>query len=376
MSNTKYKLGFVSTCSPLYVSKLPDFKIHDSILKLLCEEHNVEIHVPLPCTGDEKMMSRVYSGDTKPLYHTLRTLPITFYPEITLNLDLDGIFLENLGYFFDVEVNGKLITKEEMEEGLYRILDSMVERHKPILLLDNDYACTANLEENPYVLHYVYERYKTYDKLCVIAPMTQNLLPNVKFKHLPFPLDVTTIRNDINPVDHREFLMHYVGNNFNKTETHVPVFQKLAPLGNIAISGYRWSKEDKEKVPTARWRSAISLSHDNIYQVFGNSILGISGYSTFQRDYYKDLYHLRWKEFLIAGIYIVTENNPELINLMPEGNLVFDEIPNMDSKILEEKIDFIKNHYNFLVRQQRDACVDFFDSRRLLPHYLELLEIY
>lgn len=372
---SKYSLGFFSTCSPLYCSKLPDFKIHDSILKLLCEDYNVEIHVPMPCTGNERMMERVYKGDRTPLYHTLRGLPITFYPEIKEDLDLDGAFLENMGYFFDVEVNGKLITKTEQEEAFYRILDKLVERNKPILMLDNDYACTANLEKEPYVLYHVYQRYKDYDKLCVIAPMTQHLQPNVKFKHLPFPLDITTIRSDINPVENRQYLMHYVGNNFNKTETHVPVFQKLSKFGSVAVSGYRWSKEDKEMVPNARWRSAISLSHDNIYSVFGNSILGISGYSTFQRDMYKDLYHLRWKEFLIAGIYIVTENNPELISLMPEGTLVFDQIPSTDDLVLKDKLDYIVGNYTRIVNEQRDACVDFFDSRRLLPHYLEMLEI-
>lgn len=372
---TKFRLGFFSTCSPLYVSKLPDWKIHDSILKLLCEEHNVEIHVPIPCTGSEKMMDRVYRGDKTPLYHTLRPLPITFYPEINEGIDLDGAFLENMGYFFDVEANGKLITKDEQEEAFYRILDKLVERDKPILILDNDYACTANLEEEPYVLYHVYQRYKDYNKLCVIAPMTETLQPNVKFRHLPFPLDVTTIRQDINPVENREYLVHYIGNNFNKTETHIPVFQKLSKFGSVAVSGYRWSKEDKDMVPEAKWRSAISLSHDNIYNVFGNSVLGISGYSTFQRDLYKDLYHLRWKEFLIAGIYIVTENYKTLIDLMPEGTLIFDQIPNIPDNEMREKLDYIKANYIKLVNEQRDACVDFFDSRKLLPHYLELLEI-
>lgn len=370
-----YNLALVSTCSPLYSSKLPDFKIRDSIYKLLVQDHDVVIHVPIPCAGDTKWMERVYKGETNPLYHTLRPLNIKFYPTIKDDIKYDGIMLEGLAFFQEVEAFGNVYTPDEQEEGLYRILDDLVSRNKPIVLLDNDYVCTNPFNGDHHVLERVYQKYKHYNKLSVIAPMTEYLEPNVNFKHLPFPLDVDSVRKDIVPVEDREYLCRYIGNNYGKTNTHIPVFNKLSDFGKVYVNGYRWSQEDKALAPNVKWRSAISMSHDNIYNAFSNSVLGISGYSEYQRDIYKDLYHLRWKEFLIAGIYIVTENCKELIDMMPDGTLVFDQIATMDPKELQERLSYIKSNYINLVNEQRECAIEWCRSDKIIKDYLEVLEI-
>lgn len=370
-----YNLCFLSTCSPLYSSKLPDFKIRDSIFKLLVRDHGVKIHVPIPCAGDSKWMEKVYNGDTKPLFHTLRTLDIKFYPEIRTDLDFDGAMLEGLAFFQDIEAFGKKYTPQEQEDALYIILDKLVSENKPIVLMDNDFVCTNPFNGDHHVLERVYHRYKHYNKLAVIAPMTEYLEPNVKFKHLPFPLDVDTIREDIIPVENRQYICRYIGNNYGKSNTHIPVFNALSKHGDVLVTGYKWTQEDKAAAPNVVFKSAVSMSHDNIYSSFGNSILGISGYSEYQRDSYKDLYHLRWKEFLIAGIYIVTENCKELIDMMPDGTLVFDQIANMPYDELKDKLDYIKANYIKLVKEQRECCVDWCRSDKLIYDYLEVLEI-
>lgn len=370
-----YNLLFMSTCSPLYVSKLPDWHLRDCILDKLVKEHNVKVHVPIPQAGDTKMMERVYNGDVRPLYHTLRDLDIQFYSYINEGIDFDGAMLEGLAFFQDIDAFGRHFTAKEQEDAMYRMLDTLVERGKPILLLDNDYVCTQPFNNDEHFLEKVYHKYKGYDNLSVIAPMTEYLEPNVKFRHLPFPIDVDTIRKDVKPYDDREYLCRYIGNNYNKSDTHVPVFNRLSGYGKVLVNGYRWTQEDKDKAPNVVFKSAVSMSQDNTYNALGNSVLGISGYSSYQRDFYKDLYHYRWKEFLIAGTYIVTENCKELIDMMPKGNLIFDEIATMSSDDLKNKLSYIKDNYLKLVDEQRECCIDWCRVENILPHYLELLEI-
>lgn len=370
-----YNLLFMSTCSPLYCSKLPDWHLRDCILDKLIKDHDVKVHVPIPQAGDTKMMERVYSGDTKPLYHTLRDLDIKFYPEIVEGIEFDGAMLEGLAIFQDIDAFGKHFTAKEQEDALFRMLDKLVSSDKPIVLLDNDYVCTRPFNGDEHFLEKVYHKYKNYNKLCVIAPMTEYLEPNVKFRHLPFPVDVNSIRVEINSYDSREYLCRYIGNNYNKSETHIPVFNNLSRYGKVFVNGYRWSQEDKKNAPDVKFSIAVSLSHNNIYNVFGNSVLGISGYSSYQRDYYKDLYHYRWKEFLIAGTYIVTENCKELIEMMPEGTLIFDQIATMDLSNLKDRLNYIKDNYINLVKEQRECCIEWCRVENILPHYLELLEI-
>lgn len=367
-----YKLGWLTSSSPLYVSKLPDWKHRDAILPLLMNK-GVEIHVPIPQVGSPEMMDRLYKGDTKVLYHTLRDLGIHWYPEIRKDLKLDGIFLDGVSYFQDIVLGEGILSAEEQELALWNILDDMVYRDKPIVISDNDMVCTRDfIDGQTHMLTKVYNYYKGYKKFHILSPMMQELPGNVSYHHIPFEIDPDTINPTIVPAVNRRFLAKYVGNNYFKTDTHIPVFNKLSKLGRVSVNGSRWTKEDKQLAPYVEWGPAVTLSHDNIHKTYCDSILGLSGYGAKQP---RSLYHLRWKEFLIGGIYIVTEDTPTLAHLLPEDTLSFDYIRETPSKQLTPLLNNIVAHYVELVEAQREQAIDFFRADKWLHVYTKVFEI-
>lgn len=383
-----YKLGWLTSCSPLYVSKLPDWKHHDALLKYLVRYYDVEIHVPVPQAGDPKMMSKVYAGETTPLYHTLRDLGIKFYSELepvdVVAERLDGLVIDGAAVFQEVTIlsTGKVITPEEQYIYIDNLIERLLSQLKPVILVDNDKVCTRPFnEKEDNVLRKYYMKYKEYYKtryteslyFYVFSPYDQKLtLRPGNFYHVPFEVDPESLR-PITPIEDREYLLQYVGNNYYKSETHVPVFDILSKVGKVRVCGKYWSDEDKKNSPLVEYGPAVSLSQDNMMRIYGSSILGLSGASEMHDE---SLYHLRWKEMLIAGVYILNEDSCYLQDKLPPQPYNFRTIRDANLKDLKSFIEDLKVGYESKVELQRSKAMEFFSVHTWLPVWLEALGIY
>lgn len=380
MSDHKYKLGWLTSCSPLYVSKLPDWKHHDALLKYLVRDYNVEIHVPVPQAGAPEMMDKVYKGNTTPLYHTLRDLDIQFYPEMKPVWEvasvLDGLVLDGLALFQEIEVlcTGEKISPETQYQYVDLLIENLLSCDKPVILVDNDKVCTRPFnEKEDNVLRKYYLTYKGYDKFYVFSPYDQELdlrRPEF-FKHVPFEVDPESLRS-ITPVEERDHILRYVGNNYYKSETHVPVFDILSKVGEVRVNGKYWTEEDQKNSPNVHYGPAVSLSQDNMMSIYGKSLLGLSGASAMHDE---SLYHLRWKEMLIAGVYIINEDSTYLQDKLPAQPYNFKTLRDADLHELENFIKVLKEEYEYLVEKQREHAMEFFSVHKWIPLWVEILEI-
>ncbi len=380
-----YNLGWMTSCSPLYVSKLPDWKHHDALLTVLRNKYpNLNIIVPIPQAGAPSMMKRLYNKDTSVLYHTLRDLNIEFRsnlaPVESMADHLDGLVLDGLAVFQEVIVPtggiDRVCTADQQYRYLYELVKAMLSLGKPVILVDNDKVCTRpfNPEEDN-VLRRLFCTFVTAKSLYVFSPYQQSLvklgLPESNFRHVPFEVHPDTLM-DINPAEDRPYLLRYVGNNYYKSETHVPVFEKLSRIGRVKVNGKYWTKEDRQKSFRVEYGPAITLSHDNLHRVYGSSLIGLSGASSAHDP---SLYHLRWKEMLISGVYILNEHSEYLKPLLPEQPYDFETIRDADDRELQQYIDSLRINYVDLVQEQREQAMKFFSVYRWVPVWEEVLRI-
>lgn len=376
---SRYKLGWLTSCSPLYVSKLPDWKHHDALLKYLVRDHDVEIHVPVPQAGASEMMDKVYKGNTTPLYHTLRDLNIKFYSELIPTMyvahDLDGLVLDGLALFQEIEVlcTGQKLTPEIQYRYVDLLIGDMLSLSKPVVIVDNDKVCTRPFnEKEDNVLRKYYHKYKDYTTFYVFSPYEQKLdISPSRFKHVPFEVDPESLR-PITPVEERDHILRYVGNNYYKSETHVPVFDVLSKVGDVRVNGKYWTEEDQKNSPNVHYGPAVSLSQDNMMSIYGKSLLGLSGASAMHDE---SLYHLRWKEMLIAGVYIINEDSKYLQDKLPTQPYNFKTLRDADLHELENFIKVLKDEYEYLVEKQREHAMEFFSVHNWIPLWVEILGI-
>lgn len=378
-----YRLGWVTSCSPLYASKLPDWKHHDALLTYLkrTKGNSLEIVCPIPQAGSIEMMDRVYDGDNTPLYHTLRGLGINFYNKLVepkvLSDILDGLVCDGLALFQEVKPLGHTITPLEQYNNLHATISYMLAQKKPVIIVDNDKVCTRpfNPEEDN-VLIKLYNSFKKFDTFYVFSPYDQVhtvFNPN-NFKHVPFEVDPESLQ-PITPLKDRQYLLRYIGNNYYKSETHVPIFNRLSEFGPVYVSGKYWTEEDKKNSPKVKYGPAVSFSQDNMHSCYGNSVLGLSGASKMHDE---SLYHLRWKEMIIGGTYILRENDSKYMKeVMGESfnypNLTVPYIAIQDEWSLKNFIIYIHQFYDTQIVFQREELMKFFNVERWAPVWEEVL---
>lgn len=377
----EFNLGWLTSCSPLYSSKLPDWKHHDALLRKLVSEGNIKIHVPVPQAGATSQMHKLlYEKDDRQLYHTLRGLGMIWYEDLNpvdeVSNTLDALVLDGVAVFQEVELKDKVLTSEDQYNYIDSLICSMLSKKKKVFLIDNDNVCArVFLEEDDNSLRKFFLKYKDSEYLYVLSPYDQSEtlgIPKERTRHIPFEVDRTTLKPIILDGNSREYLLRYVGNNYYKSETHVPVFEKLGHLGKVHVNGKFWSKEIQESSPHVTYGPSISLSHDNLLNVYGDSILGASGFS---KMHDKSLYILRWKEFLIGGTYIILDESPYLSPLLPPQDYTFEKIRESSIEELRDYIAYVKGNYLQLVESQREVALEFFSVDRWYKVWCDLLGI-
>lgn len=375
-------VGWVTSTSPFYSSHLPDWKHHDVLLNELSSE-GVSIISPLPPIGTPAMVSRMMSGDKRVLYHTLRTVDLKFLtmPDLQEVSDtLVSLVLDGVSEFQEVVVGTTVYDKEMQEKYMHDLIEIMLSKKKNVVLIDNDCVGSRTFLEGNILESYIKE-FVGDPHLYVLSPYFQTIpgLSPDNFYHMYFEVDKDSLR-PINPLSKREYLLRYVGNNYFKSRTHVPIFDKLSRLwwrspNKVLVNGSAWSLDDQCNSPRVIYKPRISLSHDTMYNVYGNSVLGLSGVSEKQDT---SLYHLRWKEMLIAGTFIIAEDSPYLKDALPPQPYTTSTLRDADVQEVSDWLDTLTSNdstYEKAVQSQRDRLIEFFSLERVLPIWKKILSI-
>lgn len=365
-----FKVGYYTTCSPFYGSKLAMWRHHDATFKRLCDEENVEFHVLLPVVGGQSHVDKLYQGNKGVLYPTLRDMNFTFHADMDDNIELDALYLDDIHTYFKITIGERTYLPEEQDAYLRRLIERMIAENKPIIFSDTDGFCTEILEDNKAEMMDLFNDYKGYHKLKVTSPFDNPIHDN--FYLIPFEVDPATFQ-EIKPLSEREFLLRYVGNEYYR-EHFLPIFDKLSKVGNVRVNGAGWGKYHSQ-CPDVDWSVKITMTPDGVNKVYGDSAVGLTGRSSYNAKKGQEIYLYRWKEYLAAGTLIIPENLPSYTSKLPDGSLTVDDILTWSDNKLASYFDMSDEDYKDLVEKQREKAVEFFGVDKWVPVFKEMFEI-
>lgn len=365
-----YKVGYYATVSPFYSSKMALWRLHDASFQRLCDEYDVEWHVVMPVVGGQTFCDRLYNGDRSVLYPTIQSWKIVFHEDLDDNIELDALYLDDLHTYFKTQVKGKEFTVQQQKDYICRLIERMIRERKPIIFSDTDGFTTEVLNDTPAHMLELFQRYKDYDKLKVTSPFHNPVHKN--FYLIPFEVDPDKLQ-PIRPKSQREFLLRYVGIQYYRTH-FIPLFDKLSKVGRVRVNGSGWNPY-KHLAPDVEWQVKIMMTPEGVNQVYGDSVVALTGRSTFNAERGQEIYLYRWKEYLTAGTLIIPENLPSYTSKLPEGSITFDDVLSWDVQQLKDYFDMSDEEYERIVTAQREKALEFFGVDNWVPVFREMLEI-
>jgi hypothetical protein len=374
LMKSPFKLGYYTTCSPFFGSRIAFWRHHDATFAKLCKEHDLEIHVIMPVPGGQTYIDRLYlQGDKNVLYPTLRDMNITFHMgEDNLGDTLDAIYLDDIHTYQDVRIGDTTYTIPGERFFMSYILDKMVQRNKPIIFSDTDGFCTEILEDTKAEMMDLYDLYHTYSNFKITSPFVNEKLESSKFYEIPFEVDPKNFQKVV-PISKRTHLLRYVGNEYYRHH-FVPIFDKLSELGKVAVNGSGWNKY-KEEAPNVEWGPRMSMTPDGVNQVYGDSILGLTGRSSYNEEKNQEIYLYRWKEYLTAGTLIIPENIEAYTSKLPEGNLTTDDLLSRTFTEFWDTFLHGDEAYEKLINDQREKALQFFGVDKWVPVFMKMFEM-
>lgn len=370
--SSKYKIGFYTTCSPFYGSRLAMWRHHDATWNILCRDHDVELHVILPVVGGAEFSKKLYGdGDTSVLYPTLRTQNIVFHEHPDTLPELDALYLDDIHtYSEDVGIH-----PDDQHKVLKDLIYKMSVRRAPIILSDTDGFTTEILENTEAAMMDLYNYTKSItDDYTVISPFINDKIPEKNRVLVPFEVDPSTLNNVITPLSKRPYLCRMIAN-FYYREHYIPILNSLSDAGTVQVNGSGWNPY-KEKMPNVIFKKGISMSPNNVDSVYNMSAIGLVGRSGYNIEHNQVIYLYRWKEYLQAGIRIVPEDVKQYTDLLPEGSFTTADILNLSPlEIKERLLDISDEEYLKIIQDQRESALEFLSVHKWVPVFREILRL-
>ncbi len=274
---------------------------------------------------------------------------------------LDALYLDDLHTF---DVRG--FDKNTMVAHIRHLIEDMILASKPVILSDTDGFCIADLEGQRAVIRDIYEEFST--EVDVITPFVKGMPPHWHF--IPFEVDPDTINRNLTPLPHRPYILRYVGNEYYRSSI-LPLLDKLSNYGRVQVAGAGWKKHQAAH-PNIEWSPKLPMTPSSVISTYSQSKFGYVGISDYNRGHDQVLYLYRWKEYLTAGTFIITESLPEFTSLMPFSVSQDDIMQNPDMVIHLTTSPDIEGYVQS-VNTQREALLQFFGVDTWLPIFEGLI---
>ena len=349
---------------------------HADIIEILSREIDINIFTLIKPSNLSKI-KRYENGDKSVIVDGYQNVKFNFMEtEDASYLDcIDACFLE-VSRMCIFGISDKNI-RDSIITILVDKIKYLMNRNIPIIWYDGDGDLYIKKQSGENFNLYLYNvlDMKSYEKCTVIGPYEIGLSKKSdfveinNFKFVPYNINFDKVYpNEIESSINRSYLSTYFGNNFRRSN-FVNKFNTISnsECGTLRIYGKGW---DKSKLDNKiELNNAITLTIDEFINYYNESLIGI--YGSFKKGYDIGHYTLRITEYLKAGIYIVPDDVPYLIDKFPSNNLT---IKDFYSDNVKSKINFIKNNYINLVEIQRKKLSWNFDSKNLYKIYKDAWE--